>query len=48
MSLRILFRTQDLSAVKQYCQTYWQDILDDAVSIQDFIFSKEVKLGTYR
>ena len=44
---RILFRTQDLSKVKQYCYSSWGKILDNRASIQDFIFAKEVRLGTY-
>lgn len=45
---RILFRTQDLSQVKEYCCRTWSRILENKVSIQDFIFAKEVKMGTYR
>ncbi|KAL3678075.1 hypothetical protein R1sor_021031 [Riccia sorocarpa] len=46
-SLRILFDTQDLSQVKQYLQRQWGKILSGRVSIQDFVFAKEVRLGTY-
>lgn len=46
--LRIFFRTQDLSQVKEYCCTSWLKILENKVPIQDFIFAKEVKMGTYR
>ncbi|KAJ7293585.1 DNA polymerase zeta, catalytic subunit [Mycena rebaudengoi] len=45
--LKILFRTQDLSDVKDYCTRSWQKLLDSKASIQDFIFAKEVKMGTY-
>ncbi|PCH36835.1 DNA/RNA polymerase [Wolfiporia cocos MD-104 SS10] len=45
--LKILFRTQDLSQVKEYCYRSWTKILENKVSIQDFIFAKEVKMGTY-
>ncbi|EMD42049.1 hypothetical protein CERSUDRAFT_90650 [Gelatoporia subvermispora B] len=45
--LKILFRTQDLSMVKEYCYQSWSRILENRVSIQDFIFAKEVKMGTY-
>ncbi|KAI9095522.1 hypothetical protein DFS34DRAFT_662310 [Phlyctochytrium arcticum] len=45
--LKILFRTQDLSEVKRYLHRQWSKILSGRVSIQDFIISKEVKLGTY-
>ncbi|KAF9453810.1 DNA/RNA polymerase [Macrolepiota fuliginosa MF-IS2] len=46
-SLKILFRTQDLSEVKDYCCRSWYKILGNRVPIQDFIFAKEVKMGTY-
>ncbi|EGN99381.1 hypothetical protein SERLA73DRAFT_90742 [Serpula lacrymans var. lacrymans S7.3] len=45
--LKILFRTQNLSEVKDYCTRSWLKILRNKVSIQDFVFAKEVKLGTY-
>lgn len=45
--LKILFRTQDLSQVKDYCCDSWSKLLDNKVSIQDFIFAKEVRMGTY-
>lgn len=44
----MLFRSQDLSKIKAYCYRSWTKLLDDRVSVGDFIFSKEVKLGTYR
>jgi DNA polymerase zeta len=46
-SLRILFETQDLSQVKQYLQRQWGKILSGRISLHDFIFAKEVRLGTY-
>ena len=46
-ALKILFRTADLSQVKQYFQTQCTKIMQGKVSIQDFCFAKEVKLGTY-
>ncbi|KAI0963568.1 hypothetical protein AcW1_000610 [Taiwanofungus camphoratus] len=45
--LKILFRTQDLSKVKDYCCRSWTQIMENKVSIQDFIFAKEVRMGTY-
>lgn len=33
--------------VKQYCERQWTKILSGRVSIQDFVFAKEVRLGTY-
>jgi DNA polymerase zeta len=46
-ALKILFRTADLSQVKDYCVRQWAKIQQHKVSIQDFCISKEVKLGTY-
>ncbi|KAF7784324.1 hypothetical protein Agabi119p4_489 [Agaricus bisporus var. burnettii] len=46
-SLKILFRTQDLSQVKDYCCRSWYQIMENKVPIQDFIFAKEVRMGTY-
>ncbi|KAF7347826.1 DNA polymerase [Mycena venus] len=45
--LKILFRTQDLSEVKDYCYRSWQKLLESKASVEDFIFAKEVKMGTY-
>ena len=46
-ALKILFRSADLSEVKQYFQKQCSKIMKGKVSIQDFCFAKEVKLGTY-
>ena len=46
-ALKILFRTADLSQVKDYFQAQCAKIMKGRVSIQDFCFAKEVKLGTY-
>ncbi|KAI9749651.1 MAG: hypothetical protein M4579_006791 [Chaenotheca gracillima] len=46
-ALKILFRTADLSRVKYYFQQQCSKIMKGQVSIQDFCFAKEVKLGTY-
>ncbi|KAJ3734863.1 hypothetical protein DFJ43DRAFT_1130593 [Lentinula guzmanii] len=45
--LKILFRTQDLSKVKEYCCDSWTKMLENRAPVQDFIFAKEVKMGTY-
>jgi DNA polymerase zeta len=37
----------DLSAVKEYLHRQWTKILLNKVSTADFVFAKEVKLGTY-
>ena len=46
-ALKILFRSADLSKVKSYFQRQCMKIMKGKVSIQDFCFAKEVKLGTY-
>ncbi|KAF9669963.1 hypothetical protein SADUNF_Sadunf13G0019200 [Salix dunnii] len=46
-SLRIFFDSQDISEVKTYLQRQWTRILSGRVSLQDFVFAKEVRLGTY-
>jgi DNA polymerase zeta len=46
-ALRILFRTQDLSKVREYFQKECLKIMTGQISIQDFLFAKEVKLGHY-
>jgi DNA polymerase zeta len=46
-ALKILFRTADLSEVKSYFQKQCEKIMKGSVSVQDFCFAREVKLGTY-
>lgn len=46
-ALKILFRTADLSQVKSYFQRQCSKIMQGRVSIQDFCFAREVRLGTY-
>lgn len=46
-ALKLLFRTADLSQVKSYFQGECEKIMKGSVSIQDFCFAREVKLGTY-
>ena len=46
-TLKILFRTADLSQVKSYFQKQCTKIMQGNVSIQDFCFAREVRLGTY-
>lgn len=46
-ALKILFRTADLSEVKRYFLGQCQKIMTGRVNVQDFIFAREVKLGTY-
>lgn len=46
-ALRLLFETADLSKVKAYFQAQCAKIMRGNVSVQDFCFAREVKLGTY-
>lgn len=46
-ALKLLFRTADLTQVKRYFQKQCAKIMQGRVSIQDFCFAKEVRLGTY-
>ncbi|PBP17118.1 DNA polymerase zeta catalytic subunit, partial [Diplocarpon rosae] len=46
-ALKILFRTSDLSQVKSYFQQECEKIMKGSVSVQDFCFAREVRLGTY-
>ncbi|WFD30343.1 DNA-directed DNA polymerase [Malassezia sp. CBS 17886] len=45
--LRILFETQDLSEVKQYCQRQWRRIMAGHISPHHLLMAKEVRLGSY-
>lgn len=47
-ALELLFQTSDLSKVKQYLQNQWRKILSGKISIQDFCFAQQVKLGSYK
>jgi DNA polymerase zeta len=46
-ALKILFHTSNLSQVKSFFQAQCAKIMQGRVSIQDFCFAREVKLGTY-
>ncbi|XP_060966824.1 DNA polymerase zeta catalytic subunit isoform X2 [Cannabis sativa] len=46
-SLRLFFEHQDISEVKVYLLRQWRRILSGRVSLQDFVFAKEVRLGSY-
>lgn len=47
-ALRILFTTKDLSKVKNYVQSEFLKIINKKVTIQDFCFAKEVRVGSYK
>ncbi|KAG1048906.1 hypothetical protein G6F43_008737 [Rhizopus delemar] len=46
-SLKILFRTQDMSQLKEYLYNQWTKVLSNRVPLKDFIIAKEVRMGTY-
>ncbi|CAH0515493.1 unnamed protein product [Peronospora belbahrii] len=46
-SLEKLFASCDLSKVKEGLEKYWLQILENRIPLQEFIFAKEVCLGTY-
>lgn len=47
-AIEILFETKNVSRVKKYAQDFFQNIMNNNVSIQDFCFAKEVRFGTYK
>ncbi|KAK5086605.1 DNA polymerase zeta [Lithohypha guttulata] len=47
VALKMLFRTSDLSRVKYFFQEQCRKIMQGRVSVQDFCFAREVRLGTY-
>ncbi|KAM3509443.1 hypothetical protein MY10362_000607 [Beauveria mimosiformis] len=46
-ALRLLFETADLSQIKAYFQAQCAKIMRGTVSVQDFCFAREVRLGSY-
>ncbi|KAG7917801.1 hypothetical protein KL927_002544 [Ogataea polymorpha] len=47
-SLRLLFETKDLTKVKQYVNLQFLKIMQNKANLQDFLFAKEIRLGTYK
>lgn len=48
MACRLVPRAGLVAAqVKEYLERQWHKILANRVSVQDFVFAKEVRLGTY-
>ncbi len=47
-AITILFKTMDISAVKKYVCAQFTKVMQGRVNYKDFIFAKEVRLGTYK
>ncbi|EDO18346.1 hypothetical protein Kpol_1013p17 [Vanderwaltozyma polyspora DSM 70294] len=47
-SIRLLFETKNLSKISEYLLEQFARIETGSISIQDFCFAKEAKLGTYK
>ncbi|KAJ8904456.1 hypothetical protein NDN08_000973 [Rhodosorus marinus] len=47
-ALRTLFETNDISRVRKYAERQWKRIIAEKVSLSEFIFRQEVRLGTYK
>lgn len=45
--VRLLFETNDLSAVKRYCQRQWAKLYAGHVSALSLVIAKTVRIGTY-
>ncbi|KNC53096.1 uncharacterized protein AMSG_12260 [Thecamonas trahens ATCC 50062] len=45
--LRVLFETSDVSAIKAVLNSEWRAIHADALDMREYMFAKEVKLGSY-
>jgi DNA polymerase zeta len=48
-SLRLLFEPpHDIARVRRYVQRHWQKIEQGRIAVNDFVFCKEVRLGSYK
>mmetsp|Transcript_32176 Transcript_32176/g.125728 ORF Transcript_32176/g.125728 Transcript_32176/m.125728 type:complete len:232 (-) Transcript_32176:3057-3752(-) len=47
-ALRTLFETNDISRVRKYAERQWKRIIAEKISLSEFIFRQEVRLGTYK
>lgn len=47
-SLNLLFETRNISLIREFCQRQFTRILANRVSVQDFMFAREVRLGSYK
>ena len=47
-AILMLFKTKDISQIKDYILDEFMKILKNKINLQDFLFAKEVRLGTYK
>ncbi|GAV28825.1 hypothetical protein PMKS-002302 [Pichia membranifaciens] len=47
-AILMLFKTKDISQIKEYILDEFMKILKNKINLQDFLFAKEVRLGTYK
>lgn len=47
-AILILFETKDISQIKDYILDEFLKIVKNKINLQDFLFAKEVRLGTYK
>lgn len=47
-AITLLFKTRDISLIKEYIIEQFVKIVKNKINIQDFLFAKEVRLGTYK
>lgn len=46
--MRIVFNQRDLTKLKMCMHKHWSKILNGHYNVNDFVISKEVKLGKYK
>jgi DNA polymerase zeta len=47
-AITLLFGTKDISKVKSYVMEQFVKVVKNKVNVQDFMFAKEVRVGTYK
>lgn len=47
-SITILFLERNLTLIREYLQRQWIKVLRNKLPLKEFIFAKEVRIGTYR
>lgn len=47
-AITLLFETRDISQIKEFIMEQFVKIVKNKINIQDFLFAKEVRIGTYK